>query len=262
MEFDYNTQQGDVILKEYGRNIQKIVQHIKTLEEREDRTRYAYNLIELMRLINPATRDSQDYQNKLWDDLFIMSGFDLDVESPFPMPEKTILGRKPQLLGYSNGRVAYKHYGKNVELIIDRVLKIQNEEERYQELVKAAKLMKSFYMTWNKENVQDSLILEHIQKISGKKIEENFVERMKEENALTISVKEKKSNITNQSFPSPSNNNQKKQQQQQQQQKNKPEQLKKSPLQQQKNKPEQKSNNRPDQQRYKSNNFINQRKKK
>jgi hypothetical protein len=94
--FDYNTQLSPVILKEYGRNVQKLANYIITIEDREKRNKYAQLLVELMRQIHPNMREGQDYTNKLWDDLYIVSGFNMDVDSPFPLPEKTLLGKKPK----------------------------------------------------------------------------------------------------------------------------------------------------------------------
>ncbi len=188
----YNTQKPGLILKEYGRNIQKIVEHIVGIEDREQRTRFSHSLIELMRQINPNTRDSQDYQNKLWDDLYIMSRFRLDVESPYPMPEVEKLGKKPQRLTYNNQTITYKHYGKNIELLIGKALDVEDEQDRYHAIVTIGKLMKTFYLAWNKDNIQDELILTHIEKISGKPLEPMVRERIVKENALEIVTKERK----------------------------------------------------------------------
>lgn len=191
LPFYYNTQQPDLILKEYGRNIHKLVDQIVIIEDREERTRMAYSLIELMRQINPNTRDSQDYQNKLWDDLFIMSHFKLDVDSPYPMPEVSSLGKKPQKVNYNNNRLKYKHYGRNVELLLEKADKLQDSEDRYYAFVQIGRLMKIFYITWNKDNIPDGLIYAHINEILGKKLDEEIVNRMKAENSLDLSAKER-----------------------------------------------------------------------
>jgi len=91
---EYNTNKHDLILKEYGRNVQKLVDFVVTLEDREKRNNYARTLVELMRQINPAMKDAQDYSQKLWDDLYIMSGFKLDVDSQYPMPAIDAIGKK------------------------------------------------------------------------------------------------------------------------------------------------------------------------
>ena len=203
---DYNTQKPFLILREYGRNIQKIVEYIVKIENREERTRYAHNLIELMRQINPNTRDSQDYQNKLWDDLYIMSGFNLDVESPYPMPKIEELGKKPQRLDYNSHRIVYKHYGKNIELLIQKAFELEDPEDQFAALIHIGRLMKSFFLSWNKDNIQDVTILDHIEKISSKKLGEDLRNRILAENPFELSNnREKKS-----SSSSNSNSNHKK----------------------------------------------------
>ncbi|MDX2302109.1 MAG: DUF4290 domain-containing protein [Microscillaceae bacterium] len=209
---EYNTQKPFLILKEYGRNIQKIVEYIVKIEEREERTRYAHNLIELMRQINPNTRDSQDYQNKLWDDLYIMSGFSLDVESPYPMPKIEELGKKPQRLDYNSHKIVYKHYGKNIELLIQKAFELEDEEEKFSALIHIGRLMKSFFLSWNKDNIQDVTILDHIEKISNIKLGDELREKILAENPFELAIpREKKAPAsngnTNSSSSSGSNNN-------------------------------------------------------
>ena len=208
---DYNTQKPFLILREYGRNIQKIVEYIVKIENREERTRYAHNLIELMRQINPNTRDSQDYQNKLWDDLYIMSGFNLDVDSPYPMPKIEELGKKPQRLDYNSHKIVYKHYGKNIELLIQKAFEIENEEDRFAAFIHIGRLMKSFFLSWNKDTIQDVTILDHVEKISSKKIGEDLRNKILAENPFELSHKsDKKSSSNHHSHSNKKNNSKKK----------------------------------------------------
>lgn len=197
-KFDnYNTQKPALILKEYGRNIQKIVEYIVNIEEKGERTRYAHNLIELMRQINPNTRDSQDYQNKLWDDLYIMSRFSLEVESPYPMPEIDKLGKKPKRLDYNNHQIKYKHYGRNIELLIRKAVEIEDEEDKYNAIIHIGKLMKNFYISWNKDNIQDIALFDHIEKISGIPLDDSIKQRIIAETPLDPPQKERKNNKKN-----------------------------------------------------------------
>jgi hypothetical protein len=191
--FIYNTQQNDLILKEYGRNVQKLVDHIITIEDKDKRTKYAQILVELMRQIHPNMRDNQDYSNKLWDDLYILSGFNLEVDSPYPMPEKTLLGKKPKRVGYNTHELHYKHYGRNVELMIEKAIVMENPEERFAAIVHIGRLMKSFYSTWNKENVDDALIVEHLRELSDNKLEISL-EKVKAEGLFDASGKERTDN--------------------------------------------------------------------
>lgn len=183
-DFNYNTQRPKLTMKEYGRNIQKIADYIANLEDREQRTQYAYTLIDLMRQINPNMRDSQDTQNKLWDDLYIMSGFEIDIESPFPMPAKDKLGKKPKMLAYNSNRLHYKHYGRNIELLVEKAMQEEEPENHLSAIVYVARLMKSFYVSWNKDNIDDDTVLGHIEKISGNALPTDLVEHIKRERLL------------------------------------------------------------------------------
>lgn len=196
--FIYNTQQNDLILKEYGRNVQKLVDHIITIQDKEKRTKYAQILVELMRQIHPNMRDGQDYSNKLWDDLYILSGFNLEVDSPYPMPEKTLLGKKPKRVGYNTHELYYKHYGRNVELMIEKAIAMEDPEDRYAAIIHIGRLMKSFYATWNKENVDDSLIVEHLRELSDNKLDISL-EKVKAEGLFDQSAKERSDNRDNRS---------------------------------------------------------------
>lgn len=164
---EYNTSKTDLILKEYGRNIQKLVKYVVTVEDKEQRTQYANTLIELMRQLNPVMKESPtEYSQKLWDDLYIMSEFTLEVDSPFPMPEKELLGKKPKRMDYNTHKIGYKHYGRNIELLIQKAIEIEDEEERDAAVLYIGRLMKSFYSTWNKEVVDEEVIIGHIRELS------------------------------------------------------------------------------------------------
>lgn len=208
-EFIYNTQQNEVILKEYGRNVQKIVEHIITIDDREKRNKYAQILVELMRQIHPNMRDNQDYSNKLWDDLYILSGFNLEVDAPYPMPEKDVLGKKPKQVAYNTHKLHYKHYGRNVELLIEKAIVMENPDEKLNAIIYIGRLMKSFYGTWNKENVDDAVIVEHLHEMSDNKLNISL-EKVKAEGLFDASGKEKSDrNERNKTFSNvkKSNNN-------------------------------------------------------
>jgi hypothetical protein len=191
--FIYNTQQNDLILKEYGRNVQKLVDHIITIEDRDKRNKYAQILVELMRQIHPNMRDNQDYSNKLWDDLYILSGFNLEVDAPYPMPEKDALGKKPKMVAYNTHELHYKHYGRNVELLIEKAIVMENPDDQFNAIIYIGRLMKSFYGTWNKENVDDAVIVEHLRELSDNQLSISL-EKVKAENLFDASAKEKSDN--------------------------------------------------------------------
>ncbi|MGF1636341.1 MAG: DUF4290 domain-containing protein [Cyclobacteriaceae bacterium] len=188
---DYNSTRPALILKEYGRNIQKLVAYLKTIEEKEKRTMAAHTLIELMKQINPAIRETQETNQKLWDDLFIMADFDIDIDSPYPVPEPEILTRKPKRMPYSMGRVRFKHYGKNMQLLVQTAAAIENEDERQEALIYIGRLMRSFHAIWNKENVEEFAIVENIKTMAGQDLGMNL-QRIKEEGLFESSVREQR----------------------------------------------------------------------
>ncbi|WP_194776048.1 DUF4290 domain-containing protein [Pararhodonellum marinum] len=159
---------NSLILKEYGSNIQKLVDHIKTVSDKDKRTASAYTLVELMKQLNPQLKSESD--QKLWDDLYIMSDFELDVDAPFPMPEKELLGKKPQKVGYPVGEVKFKHYGRNIEKLIEKAIEIEDDEEQEAAIIYIGQLMRSFHSTWNRENFDDGIILDDIKTLSKGKL--------------------------------------------------------------------------------------------
>ena len=188
---NYNTTRPALILKEYGRNMQMLVEHIKTIEDKEKRSESAYVLIELMKLINPSVKDAQETSQKLWDDLFIMSDFDLDIDSPYPMPEREILNKKPDRMGYKTSEIRFKHYGRNIKLLIDKAVELTDPEEKDGATIHIGRLMKSFQNTWNRDNVDDDTIVTNITKMSkgGLSID---LDRVKAENLFDSMVKERR----------------------------------------------------------------------
>ncbi len=165
--FDYNTTRPSLLYSEYGRNIQNMVKYIKTLESKEERNKHAQAVIDLMGFLNPHLRDVADFKHKLWDHLFIIADFDLDVDSPYPIPSKESLDTKPQRVPYPSNKIRYKHYGKTVELMIERAKEITEEPERKSSMVASiANFMKMSYVTWNKDSVSDESIINDLKTLS------------------------------------------------------------------------------------------------
>jgi hypothetical protein len=180
-----------IILKEYGRNIQNIVNYILTIEDKDRRSQFAKTLIELMRQINPSMRDAQDSYHKIWDHLYIMSDFKLDVDSPYPKPEMSIFDKKPMRVDYNMHLLYYKHYGRNIELLISKAIELKDKEEQDAAILYIGRLMKRFYASWNKENIDDAVIVEHLHQMSKNKLRID-VEKVKAE-GLFDSPREKES---------------------------------------------------------------------
>ncbi|MEM1405292.1 MAG: DUF4290 domain-containing protein [Bacteroidota bacterium] len=188
---NYNTSLSPVILKEYGRNIEKIVAYLRTIDDKEKRTKYAYTLVELMKQIAPSVKETTETNQKLWDDMFIMAGFDLDVDSPYPVPDKDVLTKPPQRVGYVNNRIRYKHYGRNIELLVKEAIKKEDPQEREDAIIYIGKLMKSFYSSWNKEVIDDAVILENIKAISGGALDIDL-SKVKDDNLFERLYKDKR----------------------------------------------------------------------
>ena len=151
-----------------------MVKYLLTIEDREKRTRQAHILVELMRQIHPGMKDGQDYYNKLWDDLYIISEFKLDVDSPFPPPSPEVLGKKPKKIGYQYHNLKYKHFGQNINLLVERAINTEDPEEKRAFVSYLTRLMKTFYMAWNKETVEDETIYQSLLDISKGKLADDI----------------------------------------------------------------------------------------
>ncbi|MCS6824436.1 MAG: DUF4290 domain-containing protein [Cytophagaceae bacterium] len=190
LQAHYNTQQPEILLREYGRIIQNLVEYILTVEDREKRSELARSCIQLMRIINPQMKDTVEHNTKLWDQLYIMSNFKLDVDTPYPMPDKAAIGKKPNRLEYPMNNLRYRHYGRIVELLIEKATKIEDEQEKEAIVVHMGKLMKRLYCSWNKENVEDEVILEQIKHLSRNKLTMDIA-KIKEHSLFDTTVKVK-----------------------------------------------------------------------
>lgn len=191
MILEYNSQRALIILKEYGRNVQNLVDYIRTIPDKDKRTELAYTLIELIKQLNPTVRESVENPQRLWDDLFIIADFNLDVNNPFNPPEKDILSKKPMQVPYPQSEVRFKHYGKNIERLVKEALKKEDPQEREDAVIYLGKLMKTFYGNWNKEILDDSVILKDIQLMSGGKLSMNL-DKVREDNLFEKLYRERK----------------------------------------------------------------------
>jgi len=168
---EYNTSRKRMALPEYGRNIQRMVDYVVTIEDKEKRNRLAHALIGIMGNMNPHLRDISDFKHKLWDHLAIISDFKLDIDSPYPPPSKEVLEQKPEPVPYSNAEIRYKHYGKTLELLVDEAINMPEGEERDALILLTANHMKKSYLQWNKDAVTDDLIFKDLKQLSGGKID-------------------------------------------------------------------------------------------
>ncbi len=167
MNFDYNSTRPNLILAEYGRNVQNMVDYICTVPSKEERNRLAQVVIDMMGVLNPHLRDVSDFKHKLWDHLYIISDFKIDVDSPYPVPNREEIRHKPQPLPYPQHRIRFKHYGHIVEEMIAKAMAASTEETKAKMALSIANFMKMAYTTWNKDSVTDQHILQDLSELSG-----------------------------------------------------------------------------------------------
>jgi hypothetical protein len=160
-------------MREYGRHIQKMVEYLLTIEDKEERQRNAYAVIELMGFLNPHLKNVEDFRHKLWDHLFLISDFTLDVESPYPIPTRETLKAKPERLRYPKRYPKFNHLGKNIEVVIDKALKEENPEKKQGFANAIAYYMKLTYSNWHKELVHDDNIQTELSAMTKGELEFN-----------------------------------------------------------------------------------------
>lgn len=163
---EYNTERNHLNIPEYGRHIQKLVEHCKELKTKEERNRMATAIIGVMGNLNPHLRDVADFQHKLWDQLFIIADFDLDVDSPYPMPDRELLAAAPERMPYPQKRPKYRFYGNNIQNMINVALSWEKGEKREALTFIIANHMKKSFLNWNKDSVDDNVIFKHLFEMS------------------------------------------------------------------------------------------------
>jgi len=189
---EYNTQRPHIILKEYGRNVQKLVEYIRSVPDKEKRTELAFTLIELMKQLTPSVKEATpENPQRMWDDLYIIADFNIDVNNPFPEPLPEILFKKPKRMLYPQSHIRFKHYGKNIERLVKEAVKLENPQEREDAAIYLGKLMKTFYGSWNKETLDDSVIVNDIRELSKGELKLNL-DKVREENLFELLYREKR----------------------------------------------------------------------
>ena len=168
---DYNTQQKKLIMPEYGRNVQQMIDHCVSIEDREERTRCANTIINIMGNLFPHLRDVDDFKHKLWDHLAIMSDFKLDIDYPYEIIRKENLRTKPDRIPYTLTPIRYRHYGKTLERMIKKCEDYPDGPERDQLISLLANHMKKSFLTWNKEVVDDDKIFKDLREYSHRRID-------------------------------------------------------------------------------------------
>lgn len=183
---EYPTLEGNLIMPEYGRNIQQMVAFSLTIEDREERTRCVKTIINIMGNLFPYLRDVADFKHKLWDHLAIMSDFKLDIDFPYEILQKENLHTRPQIIPYKKSRIRYQHYGRTLEEMIEKVANYPDGEEKNELIRLISNQMKKCFLTWNKEVVDDRKIFDDLRELSKGKldIQENFLKLVESKDVL------------------------------------------------------------------------------
>jgi hypothetical protein len=204
---EYNTTRNYLSMREYGRHIQKMVEYVKAIEDTEKRNKQAKAVIELMGFLNPHLRNVEDFRHMLWDHLFFISNFELDVESPYPIPKKETYKGKPEPLSYPKRHPKFSHLGKNLELVIDKALKEDDLEKKSGFANSIAYYMKLAYSNWHKELVHDDNIRSELNSITDGSLEFDSTPFIKHRNQNFERDDYGRSNNRRQNFGGRNNNN-------------------------------------------------------
>ena len=175
---EYNTNRTKLFMPEYGRNIQMMVEYCKSILYKEERNEVAKTIVEFMGQRNPHLRDEENYKHKLWDHLYILADYDLDVDAPYPFPTREELDQKPNRMDYPSFENEYKFYGKSILQLIDRAIELEEGEEKEALIQVIANNMKKSYNVYNKEHVQDEVIFRHLKELSQDKLDLTGIETL------------------------------------------------------------------------------------
>ena len=170
LTLDYNTDREHLIMPEYGRHVQSMIEYCQTLTDRNHRTKVATSIVDIIGNLNPQLRDNPDYRHKLWDHLFVMSNFSLDVDSPYPILTKEKLSERPDQVAYPKKSRTHRYYGNVLQTMIQTISEIDPSEERDFMEFDIANQMKRAYLSWNKDNVDDSVIFSELRILSAGKL--------------------------------------------------------------------------------------------
>ena len=198
---EYNTTREKLVLREYGRNFHKLIEHVKKIKEKEKRTDLSKLIVKLMNMAHPELKNQNEIEQKLWDDLHIMSNFKLDVNSPYPIPEVDKL-KGIERLEYPKNVIRFRHYGKKIELLIEEACKIKDSKEKESAIIHIGKIMKSFFGMWNKETIDNKVIIDNIKELSNGKLDID-IKKVEELNLFYKNTRERGSKSYQRKFSRP-----------------------------------------------------------
>lgn len=162
----YNTSQKPLKLQEYGRKVQEMIEFLRTVDDKEERTRLAHSVVSVMGILNPSSKDNAEYRQKLWDHFYMMADYDIDVDSPYPMPPKPDMKERPMKPGYSSNHIKFRYYGKLTEKVINALRQQPDSPSRQAHVNALAGYMKMSYRMWNEDKVPDEVIVKAVQNLS------------------------------------------------------------------------------------------------
>jgi len=197
-DLEYNTEREHLIIPEYGRHLQKMINHATSRETKEERNNLAKAIISVMGNMQPHLRDVADFQHKLWDQLFIMSDFKLDADSPFEKPTKELLEERPEVLKYPQNHPKYRFYGNNIKTMIDVAMTWEDGEMKEALTYTIANHMKKCFLNWNKDTVEDEVIFNHLFELSDGTINLKGSEEALTDSAVLMKNSNKKYSNKNQ----------------------------------------------------------------
>ena len=198
---EYNTTREKLVLREYGRNFHKLIEHVKKIKEKKKRTDLSKLIVKLMNMAHPELKNQNEIEQKLWDDLHIMSNFELDVNSPYPIPEVDKL-KGIERLEYPKNVIRFRHYGKKIELLIEEACKIKDSKEKESAIIHIGKIMKSFFGMWNKETIDNKVIIDNIKELSNGKLDID-IKKVEELNLFYKNTRERGSKSYQRKFSRP-----------------------------------------------------------
>ncbi|MCD6178430.1 MAG: DUF4290 domain-containing protein [Bacteroidales bacterium] len=167
---DYNSTREKLIIPEYGRNVQKMIYHALTMEDREKRTAFVKYIVGVMTQMHISTGSYGDYNHMIWDHMHIIADYKMDVDSPYPIPDKENIEATPKTLSYSSGKIKYRPYGSNIEKMIQLAITYEEGEEKNSLIENIANHLKKAYLNWNRDSVEDEVILKHLEVLSEGKL--------------------------------------------------------------------------------------------
>ena len=167
---DYNTQREKLVLPEYGRHVQKMIEQVKAIKDKEKRSEQMRAVVQVMGILNPQIREVNDYKHKLWDHAQVIGGFDLDIDAPYPAPTPQQFEARPDVIALPEKPIKAACYGRNIENMIALIADREEDDIKKEMIRTLALYMRQQYLIWNKDNVAEETIFADIERLSDGKL--------------------------------------------------------------------------------------------